>query len=103
MPLFRLIRDIYVNSKSGHLHFTHGKERRSLFFLRGHIVHGTTDVEGEHLGHILVRYGLISQPDLERATAIARASGDPLEVALEVDALARRLAAETVGRLVRAA
>lgn len=31
------------------------------------------------------------------------ASGDPLEVALRVDASARRLAAETVGRLVRAA
>jgi tetratricopeptide (TPR) repeat protein len=70
MPLFRLIREIFVNSRSGHLHFSHGKERRSLFFLRGHIVHGTTDVEGEHLGQILVRYGLISQPDLERATAI---------------------------------
>jgi tetratricopeptide (TPR) repeat protein len=70
MPLFRLIRDIYVGGKSGHLHFTHGKERRSLVFLRGHIVHGTTDVAGEHLGNILVRYGLISQPDLERATAI---------------------------------
>jgi tetratricopeptide (TPR) repeat protein len=70
MPLFRLIREVFVNSRSGHLHFTHGKERRSLFFLRGHIVHGTTDVEGEHLGQILVRYGLLSQPDLERATAI---------------------------------
>lgn len=31
------------------------------------------------------------------------ASGDPLEVALRVDASARRLAAETIGRLVRAA
>ena len=31
------------------------------------------------------------------------ASGDPLEVALRVDAAGRRLAAETVGRLVRAA
>lgn len=31
------------------------------------------------------------------------ASGDPLEVALRVDAAARRLAAETIGRLVRAA
>jgi 1-deoxy-D-xylulose-5-phosphate reductoisomerase len=33
----------------------------------------------------------------------SRASGDPLEVARAVDAAARRLAAETVGRLVRAA
>jgi serine/threonine-protein kinase len=70
MPMFRLIREIFVNRKSGHLHFAHANERRSLLFLRGHIVHGTTDVEGEHLGQILVRYGLISQPDLERATAI---------------------------------
>ena len=69
-PLFRLIREIYVGKKSGHLHFSHGGERRSLFFSRGQIVHGTTDVEGEHLGQILVRYGLISQPDLERATRI---------------------------------
>ena len=83
MPLFRLIRDIYVNSKSGHLHFTHGKERRSLFFLRGHIVHGTTDVEGEHLGHILVRYGLISQPDLERATAIVLSERKRLGLVLD--------------------
>jgi tetratricopeptide (TPR) repeat protein len=83
MPLFRLIRDIYVTGKSGHLHFTHGKERRSLFFLRGHIVHGTTDVEGEHLGHILVRYGLISQPDLERAIAIVLSERKRLGMVLD--------------------
>jgi serine/threonine-protein kinase len=69
-PLFRLIREIFVGGRSGHLHFSHAKERRSLFFRSGHIVHGTTDVEGEHLGQVLVRYGLITQPDLERATAI---------------------------------
>lgn len=33
----------------------------------------------------------------------SRANGDPLEVALEVDAAARRLAAETIGRLGQAA
>ena len=44
-------------------------QRRSLFFVRGNILHGTTDVEGEHLGHILVRYGFIDQATLERADA----------------------------------
>ncbi|HKC12920.1 MAG TPA: protein kinase, partial [Vicinamibacteria bacterium] len=70
--LFRLLREIYVGSKSGHLHFAHdrGRERRSLRIVKGQIVHGTSDVEGEHLGDVLVRYGLLSQADLDRAIAI---------------------------------
>jgi tetratricopeptide (TPR) repeat protein len=67
-PLFRKMRDIFVGAKSGHLHFTHGNERRSLYFVRGLILYGTSDVAGEHLGNTLVRYGLMSQEDLERAT-----------------------------------
>ncbi|HVR70679.1 MAG TPA: protein kinase [Vicinamibacteria bacterium] len=102
MPLFRLIRDIYVSGKSGHLHFTHGRERRSLFFMRGHIVHGTTDVEGEHLGHILVRYGLISQPDLERATAIVLSERKRLGLVLdELGIMDRSRLEEAVGLHVR--
>jgi hypothetical protein len=65
-PLFALMRDIYVASRSGHLHFTHARQRRSLFFLRGSILHGTSDVEGEQLGHVLVRYGFIPQATLQR-------------------------------------
>ena len=67
-PLFRMMRDVFVTGKSGHLHFTHGKERRSLYFVRGLILYGSSDVDGEHLGNTLVRYGLLSQEDLERAT-----------------------------------
>jgi tetratricopeptide (TPR) repeat protein len=69
-PLFRLMREIHGAARSGHLHFTHGREFRSLRFVRGLILHGTSDVEGEHLGNILVRYGLLTQPDLERAREI---------------------------------
>jgi serine/threonine protein kinase len=70
--LFRLLREIYVGGKSGHLHFTHGRgrERRSLRILKGQIVHGTSDTAGEHLGDVLVRYGLLSQADLDRAITI---------------------------------
>jgi tetratricopeptide (TPR) repeat protein len=67
-PLFKMMRNVYVGAKSGHLHFTHGTERRSFYFVRGLILYGTSDVEGEHLGNTLVRYGLMSQEDLERAT-----------------------------------
>jgi len=68
--LFKLMREIYLGRKSGHLHFTHGRERRSLLIHSGHILHGTSDVLGEHLGDVLVRYGLLEQPELNQATKI---------------------------------
>ncbi|PYQ01772.1 MAG: hypothetical protein DMF82_18340 [Acidobacteria bacterium] len=68
--LFKLMREIFLGRKSGHLHFTHGKERRSLLIHGGHILHGTSDVLGEHLGDVLVRYGLLEQPELNQATKI---------------------------------
>ncbi len=69
-PLFRLLREIYVGGKSGHLHLTSGHERRRLRIMKGRIVDGSSDVEGERLGDVLVRYGLLSQADLERAVAV---------------------------------
>jgi hypothetical protein len=69
-PLFQLMRDIVAEGRTGHLHFSHGRQRRSLFFVRGNILYGSTDVEGEHLGHVLVRYGFIDQATLERLVPI---------------------------------
>ena len=69
-PLFQLMRDIFVSGRTGHLHFTRPKEWRSLRFLKGQILHATSDVEGEHLGDVLVRYGLLAQEDLERARRV---------------------------------
>jgi hypothetical protein len=69
-PLFRLMREIQTAARSGHLHFTHGRERRSLRIVRGGIVHGTSDVAGQHLGDILVRYGLLGHEDLQQAIAV---------------------------------
>ena len=68
--LFRLLREIYVGGKSGHLHLAVDGERKSLRIRQGQILHGTSDTAGEHLGDVLVRYGLISQEDLDRALAI---------------------------------
>jgi eukaryotic-like serine/threonine-protein kinase len=68
--LFRLLREIYVGGKSGHLHLAVDGERKSLRLRQGQIVHGTSDTTGEHLGDVLVRYGLISQQDLDRALVI---------------------------------
>ena len=65
--LFELLREAYVGRRSGHLHFTVGASRKSLRIRAGQIIDGTSDTAGEHLGDVLVRYGLLSQENLERA------------------------------------
>jgi hypothetical protein len=67
--LLGLLRMAYVTRRSGHLHTTHGQERRGLSIREGHIVQGRSDVAGEHLGDVLVRHGLVSQEDLDHAVA----------------------------------
>ncbi len=68
--LFRLLREIHVMGKSGQLHLTVARQRKSLRILKGQIVHGTSDATGEHLGDILVQRGLLAQADLERAVQV---------------------------------
>jgi tRNA A-37 threonylcarbamoyl transferase component Bud32 len=102
VELFRLMREIYVGGKSGHLHFTHGVARRSLRFVAGHIVMGTSDVPGEHLGNILVRFGLLSQAQLELATEILLRDRKRLGTVLdELGMVPRERMTEAVGLHVR--
>ena len=65
--LFRILRDVYVGGRSGRLHFASGPSRRSLCIRQGRITHAISDTDGERLGEVLVRYGVISQGDMERA------------------------------------
>jgi hypothetical protein len=60
---------LYVERRSGLLHLKRGAERRSARFRKGHIVHADTTVAEDHMGEVLVRNGLLSQSDLDRATA----------------------------------
>ena len=96
--LFRLLREIYVGGKSGHLHLASSGERKSLRILKGQILHGTSDTTGEHMGDILVRYGLLSQTDLERAVAIVLRERRRLGAVLgELGLLERSRLEEAVG------
>ena len=60
---------LYVERRSGLLHLKRGAERRSARFRKGHIVHADTTAAEDHMGEVLVRNGLLSQSDLDRATA----------------------------------
>ena len=91
--LFKLLRQIYVEGRTGQLHFSMGGQRKSLRILKGRILHGTSDANGEHLGDVLVRFGLLGQADLERAVAVVLSERKRLGAVLsetgllEVDAL----------------
>jgi curved DNA-binding protein CbpA len=65
-----LLRGLYVGRCSGMLRCSRGEEEQSLRFRGGHIVNAHTNVISDRLGEMLVRRGLLSQQDLERATAI---------------------------------
>jgi hypothetical protein len=69
-PVFKMMREIYAKRQTGHLRFTHGKAHRSLRFVEGQVLHGMSDVDGERLGDVLVRYGKLTQEILERAKPI---------------------------------
>ncbi len=74
--LFRLLREVYVGGKSGHLHFSAGRSYRSLRILNGRILFGTSDADGEHLGDVLVRHGMITE-DARKRRRPDRAAGAP--------------------------
>jgi len=100
--LFRLLREIHVGRKSGHLHFAHGQERRSLRIVSGQIIHGSSDVSGEHLGDVIVRYGLLSQADLDRAITVVLRDRKRLGAVLsELRLLDRERLEQAVGLHVR--
>jgi hypothetical protein len=96
--LLKLLREVYVGGKSGHLHLAVDGGRKSLRIRQGQIVHGTSDSAGEHMGDVLVRYGLLSQADLERAVAIVLRERKRLGVVLvELGLLERDRVEEAIG------
>lgn len=77
-----ILRELYVERKTGVLSFVRGEQRRALHFRKGHIVRGESSVKDEHLGETLVRNGLLSDEALARATAVVVNEGKRLGVAL---------------------
>jgi hypothetical protein len=65
-----LLQELYVGRLSGTLEFARESERQSVRVRAGHIVNAQSSVAEDRLGEMLVRRGLLSQADLERATAV---------------------------------
>jgi tetratricopeptide (TPR) repeat protein len=70
-----VLRTLYVERRTGLLHVTRGEERGSICFIKGNIVYGDTTIKECHLGETLVRHGLLSPWDLERAGEMVGVTG----------------------------
>jgi serine/threonine protein kinase len=100
--LFELLRHAYVGRRSGHLHVTVGTSRKGLRVRAGQIIDGTSDRNGEHLGDVLVRYGLLTQENLDHAVVKVLGERRKLgDVLLELGLLERPRIQEALGLHVR--
>jgi len=65
-----ILRELYVGRKTGVLRFEQATGRRTVRFVKGSIVHATSERPDERLGEVLVRLGRLVQADLDRATEV---------------------------------
>jgi curved DNA-binding protein CbpA len=70
-----VLRALYVERRTGLLHVTRGAERSSICFIGGNIAYGDTNIKECHLGETLVRHGLLTQWDRERAAEMVTVTG----------------------------
>jgi hypothetical protein len=102
-----LLRDVYVNRRSGRLHVVRGEERYSICFAAGHITHCESSSADANLGQLMVRQGLLAEPARrEAAAAVGRAGkrlGEILVAMKAIDAatLERALALQVREILLR--
>lgn len=70
------LNEVYVGQRTGLLHVTRGEAAGVSFrSVNGQLVSGSSSDERGRLGESMVRRGLISRPDLERALAIVSRQG----------------------------
>ena len=84
----------------GELNVQVGELSRSIFVDAGNVVGARTNVEDEHLGRILFRFGVIDEAVYERVMARVRAGERFGEAAVEMGVLSREQAYSYLGKQV---
>jgi tetratricopeptide (TPR) repeat protein len=77
-----VLRELYVQRKTGVLTFTRGDEKRSVHVRGGHIVTADTTVREDRMGEVLVKQGRLSPADLKRAVGFTLRDNKRLGVVL---------------------
>jgi tetratricopeptide (TPR) repeat protein len=84
----RLLKDVYVNRKTGALRLRRGDERHGVHFHTGRIVHSETSLDEQSLTGILAKDNDVMESDLQKAAETARSSGRALPLVLIEQGLA---------------
>jgi hypothetical protein len=84
-----LLRDLYVQRRTGLLHFTRGEERGSVCFINGHISWGQSSMASCRLGPILLRNELVSPEAFGAAYALVGPGKRLGDILLETEAIDR--------------
>lgn len=97
----RVLRDLYVQRRTGLLHFTRGGDRASVCFIKGHIAWGQTSLEECRLGAVLARHDLVSQESIDQAYELVGRGKRLGDVLLEAGSIDRETLDEALALQVR--
>jgi hypothetical protein len=67
-----VLRELYFGRQTGLLYIDRAPDRVSFRFVNGEVVSGASTGEKGRLGETMVRYGLLTRPDLERALVVVK-------------------------------
>ncbi len=71
-----VIRQLYVDRRSGILHLAQEKTSKRIYFRKGSMIFANSDVETDRLGEFLIRQQLIDRADFEKASKVMRETGN---------------------------
>jgi tetratricopeptide (TPR) repeat protein len=97
----RVLRDLYVQRRTGLLHFARGEDRASVCFIKGHIAWGQSSLEECRLGPVLVRHDLVSQESIDQAYEMVGRGKRLGDVLLEAGSLDRETLDQALALQVR--
>ena len=97
----RLLRDLYLQRRTGLLHFTRGSDTGSVCFIKGHIAWGQSSILECRLGAVLVRHDLVAQESIDQAYELVGGGKRLGDVLLEAGGLDRETLDQALALQVR--
>ncbi len=82
MDLAHVIREIYVNRRTGILHLTRRGVGKRIYFKKGSIVFANSDLKDDRLADLLARKKVVHRSALDEALNVVKETGCRLGVAL---------------------
>jgi curved DNA-binding protein CbpA len=70
-----VIRNLYVDRKSGILHLERDGIKKRIYFKKGSLIFANSDVNDDRIGEFLIRHGAIDRAAFEMAAKVAKETG----------------------------